>query len=364
MPPPAPDLGSRRVGRAARRRTGLSHLRRAQCRTVVHRRRCGLTDQPQRHRGAEFWFSSPRLRVAGVPSRGCDRVLHRASHLVRVFVSARRLASRNAHRARGGPGLSRPSRCSIATASTARPASTPPPKPPASARSSARSSRSRPARQPRRSAVTPVTDRPIAESAAPRPSRRLRRTSTSTAWPLGVLVASQEGWRNLCRLVTRMKLRAPKGEGALTLDDFEGQTSGLIALPGRPLLAAERYGVGGLLDRLIGAVRPRAGLRRAAAASAPRSGRRQRHARVPGRRVSRADRRHRRRALCRARRAPALRRAHGDPRAHHARCGRASARGQRRALSQAAGADGAALCRSSRRPCSPPKRSPSGSSSR
>jgi error-prone DNA polymerase len=80
-----------------------------------------------------------------------------------------------------------------------------------------------------------------------------RRPSTVDGnWPLSVLVASQEGWRNLCRLVTRMKLRAPKGEGALTLDDFEGYASGLIAMAGRPLLAAERFGVGGLLDRLIG----------------------------------------------------------------------------------------------------------------
>jgi hypothetical protein len=65
-------------------------------------------------------------------------------------------------------------------------------------------------------------------------------------WTLPLLVASQEGWRNLCRLVTRMKLRAPKGEGALTLDDFDGYTSGLIALAGRPLVAADRYGVGSI----------------------------------------------------------------------------------------------------------------------
>src|SRR6185436_7196233 len=32
---------------------------------------------------------------------------------------------------------------------------------------------------------------------------------------LPVLCESQEGYRNLCRLITRMKLRAPKGEGAL-----------------------------------------------------------------------------------------------------------------------------------------------------
>ena len=69
---------------------------------------------------------------------------------------------------------------------------------------------------------------------------------------LPVLVSSQEGWRNLCRLISRMKLRAPKGEGALTLDDIDGFTTGLIAMPGRPLLLAERYGVGGLLDRIVG----------------------------------------------------------------------------------------------------------------
>src|SRR5262245_45519770 len=71
-------------------------------------------------------------------------------------------------------------------------------------------------------------------------------------WTLPVLVESPEGWKNLCRLVTRMKLGAPKGEGALTLGDLEGATQGLVALPGRPLLLAERFGVGGLLDRLIG----------------------------------------------------------------------------------------------------------------
>jgi error-prone DNA polymerase len=72
-----------------------------------------------------------------------------------------------------------------------------------------------------------------------------------TVWPLPVLVASRVGYQNLCRLLTRMKLNAPKGEGALTLDDLDGHVAGLIALPGRPLLDA-RHGVGGLLDRLVG----------------------------------------------------------------------------------------------------------------
>jgi error-prone DNA polymerase len=69
---------------------------------------------------------------------------------------------------------------------------------------------------------------------------------------LPVLVESPVGYRNLCRLVTRMKLRAPKGEGALTLDELDGQVGGLVALVGRAALSGRRYGVGGLVDRIVG----------------------------------------------------------------------------------------------------------------
>jgi error-prone DNA polymerase len=71
-------------------------------------------------------------------------------------------------------------------------------------------------------------------------------------WPLPVLVASQQGYQNLCRLVTRMKMRAAKGEGALALEELEGCTGGLVAIGGAPLLDAQHHGVGGLLDRLVG----------------------------------------------------------------------------------------------------------------
>ena len=71
-------------------------------------------------------------------------------------------------------------------------------------------------------------------------------------WALPVLVEHQQGYQNLCRLITRMKMRAAKGEGALVLDELDGLTSGLIAIGGRPLLDARHHGVGGLLDRLIG----------------------------------------------------------------------------------------------------------------
>jgi error-prone DNA polymerase len=85
----------------------------------------------------------------------------------------------------------------------------------------------------------------IGDCAGAPPSERRR-------FALPVLVESRAGYRNLCRLVTAMKLRAPKGEGALTFADLEGQTGGLIALIGRTAINAPRFGVGGLVDRLVG----------------------------------------------------------------------------------------------------------------
>ncbi len=71
-------------------------------------------------------------------------------------------------------------------------------------------------------------------------------------WRLPVLVATAEGYRNLCRLITRAKLSAPKGESVLTLEDLSGHTAGLVALVGRVALRSHRHGVGGLVDRLVG----------------------------------------------------------------------------------------------------------------
>jgi error-prone DNA polymerase len=79
-----------------------------------------------------------------------------------------------------------------------------------------------------------------------------RGSESRSTWRLPVLVASAEGYKNLCRLVTRMKLRAPKGEGALDLEELDGFTTGLVALAGRPALDVRHHGVGGLLDRLVG----------------------------------------------------------------------------------------------------------------
>ncbi len=69
---------------------------------------------------------------------------------------------------------------------------------------------------------------------------------------LPVLIESRAGYRNLSRLVTTMKLRSAKGEGALTFDDLDGYVGGLIALVGRTAINGPRFGVGGLVDRIVG----------------------------------------------------------------------------------------------------------------
>jgi error-prone DNA polymerase len=85
---------------------------------------------------------------------------------------------------------------------------------------------------------------PPASSASSRGGDRL--------FTLPVLIESREGYRNLSRLVTTMKLRAAKGEGALSFDDLDGRVGGLIALAGRTAIDGPRFGVGGLVDRLVG----------------------------------------------------------------------------------------------------------------
>src|SRR5262245_13906318 len=51
---------------------------------------------------------------------------------------------------------------------------------------------------------------------------------------LPVLVEDREGYTNLCRLTTRMKLGAPKGAAAITLDDLAHYARGLVCLTGGP----------------------------------------------------------------------------------------------------------------------------------
>ncbi len=61
-----------------------------------------------------------------------------------------------------------------------------------------------------------------------------------------LLAATRTGYQNICRLITRMKLRAPKGEAAATWDDLQEHAEGVVCLTGGaegPLSAALRQGV-------------------------------------------------------------------------------------------------------------------------
>jgi error-prone DNA polymerase len=76
---------------------------------------------------------------------------------------------------------------------------------------------------------------------------------------LPLLVEDREGYQNLCRLLTRAKLAAPKGQAAVTLDDVEAYASGLVCVTGgahgplsRAVAAGDRDAARATLDRLVG----------------------------------------------------------------------------------------------------------------
>src|SRR6266567_2447334 len=76
---------------------------------------------------------------------------------------------------------------------------------------------------------------------------------------LPLLVEDQEGYKNLCRLLTRVKMRAAKCEGAAGWDDLEEHAGGLVCLTGGidgPVarrLARDGHEAGrAALDRLAG----------------------------------------------------------------------------------------------------------------
>ena len=60
---------------------------------------------------------------------------------------------------------------------------------------------------------------------------------------IALLAADRTGYRNLCRLITEIKMRAPKGEHAATWEDLEAHAAGLVCLTG---------GSEGLLHRALG----------------------------------------------------------------------------------------------------------------
>jgi error-prone DNA polymerase len=71
--------------------------------------------------------------------------------------------------------------------------------------------------------------------------------TSAFGWRYPLLVESREGYQSLCRLITRMKLRARKGEGHIESGELAGSSRGLICLTGGeegPLAGAlERGGI-------------------------------------------------------------------------------------------------------------------------
>src|SRR3954470_2428771 len=98
----------------------------------------------------------------------------------------------------------------------------------------------------------------------PRAARNDKSNGNAKSFRLPLLVASRPGYQNLCRLMTKMKLRARKGEGAVTKWELEEHSEGLICLTGGdegPLVAALQHGgpqeAQKQIDQLIGIFGPK-----------------------------------------------------------------------------------------------------------
>jgi error-prone DNA polymerase len=72
-----------------------------------------------------------------------------------------------------------------------------------------------------------------------------RQSKFVNSFRLPLLVQSRAGYQNLCRLLTKMKLRAKKGEGSVRDEELQEHATGLICLTGGdegPLAAALAHG--------------------------------------------------------------------------------------------------------------------------
>ncbi len=90
-------------------------------------------------------------------------------------------------------------------------------------------------------------------------SARNDKSFSLPVFRLPLLVSSRAGYQNLCRLITKMKLRAKKGEGAIRQEELEEHAQGLICLTGGaegPMAAALQQGgaeeARRQIDQLIG----------------------------------------------------------------------------------------------------------------
>src|SRR5580692_5126543 len=109
----------------------------------------------------------------------------------------------------------------------------------------------------------PYPHQDMKEPGIPRSARNAKFAGSNNFPRLSLLVSSRAGYQNLCRLITKMKLRAKKGEGAVCTDELQEHASGLICLTGGAegsLAAALRQGgideARRVIDQLVGIFGP------------------------------------------------------------------------------------------------------------
>ena len=86
-------------------------------------------------------------------------------------------------------------------------------------------------------------------SAIPRSARTDKESANANLPRLPLVIESRAGYQNLCHLITKMKLRAKKGEGAVQENELREHAAGLICLTGGdegPLAAA--FAKGGITE--------------------------------------------------------------------------------------------------------------------
>ncbi|MGA8215013.1 MAG: error-prone DNA polymerase [Candidatus Sulfotelmatobacter sp.] len=91
----------------------------------------------------------------------------------------------------------------------------------------------------------PYTRQSVQRVGIPRSAQNDRTVRNDRPFRLPLLVSSRAGYQNLCRLITKMKLRAKKGEGAVQKEELEEHAQGLICLTGGadgPLAASLQHG--------------------------------------------------------------------------------------------------------------------------
>jgi error-prone DNA polymerase len=91
----------------------------------------------------------------------------------------------------------------------------------------------------------PYTRQSLQVIGIPRSARNDKHAGDNKLFRLPLLVSSRPGYQNLCRLITKMKLRNKKGEGAVYKEELEEHAQGLICLTDGadgPLAAALQHG--------------------------------------------------------------------------------------------------------------------------